>query len=718
MKQTLGHGGAAARSLLDTYSTVLFSDRWTVGLLVLAATMIDPWVGVSGLLGATWAVLLSRVLGFDTWDGRTGVFAFNSMLTCLGAGYFFPAPQADVAMWLGLVVFASTLAMLAFVAFNALSLLHLRLPSMSLAFSTVAILLSFFALVFEGFELFGGHHELLVVWEPNMPHFWLWYFKSLGSIFFQTGFAAGLLVALALAVATRFGLLLSLVGYAVSYLFIDQMGMLGLYDISYIGLNGILVALAIGGTFLVPSRTALLLAAVGALTSVFMTLALQSIFYRYTIPPYAFPFNLTVLLLVFALGQRLRNRRPYVVDYGVRSPEESLRYFLSRILRFYQTGAPQFYLPFKGRWRVTQGNNGDITHKLQWAYAWDFEVFDDDGANYRGKVDKLDDYYAYRKPVLASADGWVARVVDGIDDNPVGQINTRENWGNLVVLHHGGGVYSMYCHLRPGSVRPREGDWVRRGERLGAVGNSGRSAVPHLHFNVQLGPEPGSPTLESYLVNYRSEGEHETFTGFGIPGENEEVAPLARVRNLQDRLHLKVEDTSRFRVNSGGHAHTERWDTRVDLLGNLQVVSNRHSRLSFSVFDGIYNTLGFSGNRRSALWALGALLTRQPFEEDRGLAWSDEPPFRIFLPRWQEELLMLLHPLLKPLRLKAVSHSQREKNRWRVCTTVELRLFGRLVRTWEGFVVIEQFVGVRSLELRRGDQVIVQATRIEEEETT
>ena len=61
--------------------------------------------------------------------------------------------------------------------------------------------------------------------------------------------------------------------------------------------------------------------------------------------------------------------------------------------------------------------------------------------------------------------------------------------GNYVVLDCGG-VYPLYAHLRCGSVLVRAGQSVAAGEPLGAVGNSGSSLQPHLHFQVMSSPDP------------------------------------------------------------------------------------------------------------------------------------------------------------------------------------------------------------------------------------
>ena len=56
--------------------------------------------------------------------------------------------------------------------------------------------------------------------------------------------------------------------------------------------------------------------------------------------------------------------------------------------------------------------------------------------------------------------------------------------GNTVIIDHGLGVYTLYCHLS--RIDVKEGDMVPRGEKLGLLGNTGLSTGPHLHWEMRV----------------------------------------------------------------------------------------------------------------------------------------------------------------------------------------------------------------------------------------
>lgn len=83
-------------------------------------------------------------------------------------------------------------------------------------------------------------------------------------------------------------------------------------------------------------------------------------------------------------------------------------------------------------------------------------------------------------PILASAGG----IVVYSDYHP--------GYGNMIEIDHGNGLVSRYAHASKRLVR--EGDIVLRGQKIGEVGDSGRSTGPHLHFEVLYRGVPQNPT--------------------------------------------------------------------------------------------------------------------------------------------------------------------------------------------------------------------------------
>ena len=87
-------------------------------------------------------------------------------------------------------------------------------------------------------------------------------------------------------------------------------------------------------------------------------------------------------------------------------------------------------------------------------------------------------------PVLAIGDG----VVIETEETGVG-------YGHYVRIAHNGATWSLYAHLSKTLVKP--GEHVARGQQIGAVGVTGWSTGPHLHFEVHEGDQAVNP--ETYI---------------------------------------------------------------------------------------------------------------------------------------------------------------------------------------------------------------------------
>lgn len=138
-------------------------------------------------------------------------------------------------------------------------------------------------------------------------------------------------------------------------------------------------------------------------------------------------------------------------------------------------------------------------------FAYDLLMMKE-GVSHAGDGRRNEDYFCFGKPVLAPGAGTVVAVVDGVHDNVPGQMNPEQVTGNRIVIDHGNGEHSLLAHFRNGSLKVKKGDQVRAGQALGECGNSGNSSEPHLHYQLQDGPQFGvsaglPPQFNDYLAD-------------------------------------------------------------------------------------------------------------------------------------------------------------------------------------------------------------------------
>jgi len=99
------------------------------------------------------------------------------------------------------------------------------------------------------------------------------------------------------------------------------------------------------------------------------------------------------------------------------------------------------------------------------------------------------DYAYFGHPVRAVADGTVVGLRDGMEESipmaPVTTVKKPEDYaGNYIILKIAPSVYAFYAHFQPGSLKVKVGDTVAAGTVIGALGNTGNSTAPHLHFGL------------------------------------------------------------------------------------------------------------------------------------------------------------------------------------------------------------------------------------------
>lgn len=713
--------GGVVLAIPHGYASILFSDSALLGLMLMLVTLLSPVVGITGLLSLLVSILVSRSMGFESWESRSGIASFNSLVIGMAIGYYYPMQMIhnSPAFYIGFVALISIATLLLYLLISYLSNTFFRLPAMSLPFSIVAMTMWWYFARLGYLSNYPFDKILLMSKGPVLPEYWRLFFVSLGSVFFTPEVIAGMLVAVALLIITRIGFVLALLGWTISYYLMVLVGSVPGTGMFYPGFNGILIMLAVGGIFLLPGKTSWLVAGFATAIGFLLIIMWNLTYYHYNaftgmyspvaVPVFAFPLNIVVLLVIFTLRLRIVVNKPVMNDYGVFNPEQALQTYQERHKRFSSLGIPQFALPLQGDWTVTQGHNGDVTHKLDWAYAWDFEIQDKQDKRYAEDELVLRDYYAYGKPVFSSAGGYVVKAMDGVEDNPIGEVNTRENWGNYICISHGYSLYTFYAHLKKGSLLAKVGDYLKQGDKLGMVGNSGRAAVPHLHFQVQLGPEAGSRTRLSHLINYKVHTDKLEFIGSGIPKMGERISPLVAEAHLQSIMGLQNLSTSSLTVTIGRRKREETWKVDLDFWGNFRIVSSRGSELGFSVYNGVYNALSLKGNRNSALAAFALLVSRLPYSDKQVLSLTDEPALSVILNPVFRQVVLLFMPLFGIVRAYTGSQVSVSKEQIIVNSEIHYRILGVMFKGFTGKVIINKYQCVSELSLFKGKKLILEA---------
>lgn len=146
-------------------------------------------------------------------------------------------------------------------------------------------------------------------------------------------------------------------------------------------------------------------------------------------------------------------------------------------------------------------------------FAVDWFRLDSLGRHAAPSEDEVADWHGHGADVLAVAHGVVEAVRTDIPESPTRSGHTppplADATGNYVALDIGGGRYAFYEHLQPGSIRVRVGERVQPGQVIAAIGYTGSSAGPHLHFHVADGPAPlGAEGLPFVLDRFEMIGSY------------------------------------------------------------------------------------------------------------------------------------------------------------------------------------------------------------------
>lgn len=653
-----------SRGIFNSYSQVFFARNRAFAIFLLVVTFFDPVMGFCGLSSIIISNIFALLLGFSKEAIQSGDYGFNSLLVGLGLGFYY-APTFELSI---LIVVGALISFLFTVGVSGV------LYKYGLPFLSIPFLLALWALmlssrnftnliisergVYTLNELYATGSGFLVniyqlVKQAYFPELIRIYFNSLGAILFQYNILSGILIAVGLMIYSRIAFLFSFFSFTAAYYFYKILGAdITTLSYHYIGFNFILSGIALGGYFLVPSKSSMFWTILLVPMLMILTSSLGSLFVTYQLNIYSLPFNIVVITFLYVLKLRKNQLGPKEVLVQHHSPEHNLYHNLSGQGRFKEYRQVALSIPVFGNWFINQAHNGEHTHRGEWKDAWDFVIVDENKSQFKNEGKYHEDYYCFGKPVVSPGDGEVVQVIDDVDDNLIGDSNLNQNWGNSIVIKHGYQIYTQLSHLKKRSIKVKKADVVKAGEVIAACGNSGRSPEPHLHFQIQATPYVGSKTLKYPVSNYAINNNGELdFEFFNYPVKNQIIKKIEHDQLLHFAYHFLPGQVLKFEVSNDKKSWIDTWEVKADYYNNsyLECLES-HSKAYFNNDGTLFYFTQFEGNKRSLLYSffLGSFRVLQYAEGN--LELNDEIPLHLFLSakrRFFHDFIAPIAPFIK-----------------------------------------------------------------------
>ncbi len=606
------------RAFLKSYAGIFFISSPVFGAVLFLVSLVNFNMGFAGFLCVLSAYLFARLLGLKETFLGLDFYIYNPLLVGLAIGYLFKLGPLTLIfiVSLGILTFLMTYSLTAIFSY------YLKLPVLSIPFVIGSFIVYLASLRYSNLfvtSLYPHYPE----WDFRLPLFFKGFFDAMGTILFSPYTAAGLIIFLALIFYSRILAFLAAIGYA-GATFVTAL-MTGSFEKAFSDIsafNYILIAMAVGGVFLIPSPRSYLMAFIASLIAVPVVESTKTFWQHFGIPVFALPFNTVTLLMIYTLG--LVGYESLTKFYRG-TPEKTLDYFLTVLKRFPFAGR-EISLPFTGTWTVWQSFHGKWTHKGIWQYAVDFVITDDEGKTFSGDGSSLSDYYAFQKPILSPVRGRVVKVVSNLPDNSPGKADRENNLGNYVQILDERGFYVVIGHMKKDSLKVKPGDWVEKGTLLGQCGNSGYSPQPHIHVHVQLLPEIGAPTVPFSFAPFIKEGK--IFVDNGVPREGEKVSPVFPDRGLHERLNMLIDMIFEYDVIDGGRKKDLKLVVKMAPDGTFYLTDEK-AKLYFGINHGTFYCYNFEGDGSSYLKYIFLAAPRIPLYFEKGLEWKDYLPIEL-----------------------------------------------------------------------------------------
>ncbi|NOW94804.1 M23 family metallopeptidase [Mucilaginibacter sp. SG564] len=162
----------------------------------------------------------------------------------------------------------------------------------------------------------------------------------------------------------------------------------------------------------------------------------------------------------------------------------------------------------------------DGTGRLPGRFAIDFIKLDNNGQYAAHNADTIRNWYGYGNDVLAVSDGVVASVRNNFPESSTlsgYQSPPVENaTGNYISIKIGNNQFVFYEHLKPGSIKVKPGQKVKRGEVIASLGFTGQTTGPHLHLHIATKDSPlGAEGIPFEFEHFKLSGSYPDLSTFG-----------------------------------------------------------------------------------------------------------------------------------------------------------------------------------------------------------
>jgi urea transporter len=637
-------------------------------------SFISPFPAICGLLSVLIALIAADALGFKREQTGNGLLTYSVVLFGLGLGSNF-----ELSNSFGLLLIVGSLLTL-FLSVVLNSILNKRgLPALSLAFIISTSLLIIASKSFNSIGLTQRHvywynqtyaiggsnlvNFIMTIENWKLPDYIAGFFRSMSAILFQVNIASGIILSIGLLIYSRIGFILMVYGYLVAMSFGLLMGSAQLNDMNYynMGTNFMLVAMALGGFYIIPSLRSFLWVLILVPISFLLVTGVGSIMLKLGVPVFSLPFCITVILFLFVLKLRGQEHKLVITPIQYYSPELNLYRYLNGKDRLMGQHFLATQLPFMGEWMVSQGYDGTVTHKGDWGKAIDFVILDQEMKTYRLPGNLPEHFYCYNKPVLSVADGIVEEIIDHINDNEIGGNNTQQNWGNSIIIKHAEGVYSKLSHLKKQSFVIAKGAYVRKGEILAYCGNSGRSPEPHVHLQFQATPNIGSKTM-SYPFSYfiHRDGNDFQLNSFAAPKEGKFVSNLIPNTSLQQAFNFQP--GYQLTIKAEGY-ETENWEVCSSVYNETYLYCKEKNSYAYFVNNGsVFYFTNFFGSKKSLLYLFYQVAFKVILSSEKALIVQDYFPLNIFGMNGYKWIQDLVSPFYLFMRMRYASSVSQDEN--------------------------------------------------------